>query len=55
MADPIGEASAGSHPSTVHSIWRFLLRFVVPLALIFILWNSLPETWAKVLGVLGFG
>ncbi len=55
MADPIGEASAGSHPSTVHAIWRFLLRFVVPVALVFILWNSLPETWAKVLDVLDLG
>jgi len=53
MDDPIAVASEGAEPSIVHDVWRILLRFVVPVALVFILWNSLPETWAKVVGVLG--
>ena len=52
MDDPIAVASEGAEPSLVHDVWRILLRFVVPVALVFILWNSLPETWAKVVGVL---
>ena len=53
MDDPIGVASEGAEPSFAHEAWRGLLRFVVPAALIFILWNSLPETFAKIAGVLG--
>ncbi|MCP4903764.1 MAG: sodium-dependent transporter [bacterium] len=48
MDDPVAEARVGSGGSMIHGIWRVLLRFVVPIALIFILWNSLPETWGKV-------
>ena len=56
MHDPIAEASAGRKgDAPVHGIWRILLRFVVPLALIWILWNSLPETWEKFRGVVGLG
>ena len=53
MEDPIGEASAGAAPSFFHEAWRFSLRFVVPVALVVILWNSMPETWAKLTSVLG--
>lgn len=53
MEDPVGEAAAGARRSVVHDIWRLLLRFVVPLALIFILYHSLPETFAKVSAVFG--
>lgn len=53
MEDPVGEAAAGAGRSVVHDIWRLLLRFVVPLALIFILYHSLPETFAKVSAVFG--
>lgn len=51
MADPIGEASAGGRPGVVHDVWRFLLRYVVPIALVFVLYHSLPETWAKLVGL----
>ena len=53
MDDPISVASEGAAPGLVHDVWRVLLRFVVPIALVFILWNSLPETWNKIVGVFG--
>lgn len=53
MEAPISEASAGASPSIVHTIWRGLLRFIVPVVLLFILWNSLPETWEKFTAVAG--
>lgn len=53
MKDPVAEASAGDEATAVYRIWRGLLRYVVPVALVFILWHSLPETWAKVESVLG--
>jgi NSS family neurotransmitter:Na+ symporter len=55
MEDPGGEAAIGSERSRIHDVWRFLLRFVVPLVLIFILYHSLPETWAKISSILGLG
>ena len=55
MHDPIGEASAGGAPSTVYVVWRGLLRFVVPTALLFVLWHALPETWEKFKAVAGLG
>ncbi|MFK7894832.1 MAG: sodium-dependent transporter [Myxococcota bacterium] len=54
MEDPIDEASRGGTSSGVYAIWRFLLRFVVPALLVFILWNGLPETWQKIQTVAGF-
>jgi NSS family neurotransmitter:Na+ symporter len=55
MQDPIGEASAGRTQSIVYVVWRGLLRFVVPAALMFILWHALPETWEKFKAVTGLG
>jgi NSS family neurotransmitter:Na+ symporter len=55
MQDPVGEASVGAKRSIVHVVWRGLLRFVVPLALLFILWHALPETWEKFKAVAGLG
>lgn len=55
MEDPIGEASSGSTRSPIHDVWRSLLRYVVPVALLFILWNALPETWHKLMAVTGLG
>jgi NSS family neurotransmitter:Na+ symporter len=55
MDEPIHEASSGSEPSWVHSAWRWLLRYLVPITLIFILWHSLPETWEKFKAVAGLG
>jgi len=53
MHDPIGEASAGGTKSPVYVVWQWLLRVVVPAALLFILWHALPETWAKFIAVAG--
>jgi hypothetical protein len=55
MHDPIGEASSGATRSVVHVVWRGVLRYVVPLALLFILWHALPETWEKFKSVAGLG
>ena len=55
MPDPIGEASSGATRSVVHVVWRGVLRYVVPLALLFILWHALPETWEKLKSVTGLG
>jgi hypothetical protein len=55
MTDPIDEASSGAERSPVHTIWLGLLRFAVPVALLFILWNALPETWHKLRAVAGLG
>jgi SNF family Na+-dependent transporter len=52
MAEPIEEASShGRDDFWLHG-WRALLRYVVPLILLFVLWHSLPETWAKLVGLL---
>ena len=53
MKDPIAEASGSGSASPVFGIWRLLLRFVVPLALIGILAQSLPGTWATITGLFG--
>lgn len=55
MQDPIGEASAGGTKSIVHVVWRFLLRYIVPATLLFILWHALPETWQKIQAITGLG
>ena len=52
MQDPIGAAAEGDTPGPLHTIWLGLLRYVVPVALLFILSQSLPETWRKIEGVL---
>jgi len=53
MPDPIGEAAVGATRGRVHTIWRALLRYVVPAALVVILWSSVQETWAKLWALLG--
>ena len=55
MQDPIGEASGGGTKPIIYVVWRGLLRFVVPAALLFILWHALPETWEKFRAVAGLG
>ena len=47
VKDPIGIAAEGSRRGPAFEGWLFVLRYLVPPALIFILWISLPETWAK--------
>ncbi len=44
MDEPIAEARAGLGSSRGLGIWRFLLRWVVPPVLIFVLWHSVPAT-----------
>jgi NSS family neurotransmitter:Na+ symporter len=53
MADPIGEASSHGRDDFWLHAWRRLLQFVVPVVLLFVLWHSLPETWEKLVGLLG--
>jgi NSS family neurotransmitter:Na+ symporter len=55
MADPIGEASSHGRDDFWLHAWRGLLRFVVPVVLLFILYHSLPETWEKLVALLGRG
>jgi len=55
MKDPIAEASGGGTGSPALGVWRGLLRFVVPLALVGILAQSLPGTWATITGLFGLG
>jgi neurotransmitter:Na+ symporter, NSS family len=53
MEDPVGVAAEGSERSFWLEGWHRVLRFIVPIALVFILWNSLPETWAKITALFG--
>lgn len=53
MENPVDVATEGGGRKGLLVGWLVLLRFVVPLALIAVLWSSLPETWAKVLAVAG--
>ena len=48
MKDPLAEVSAGTEGVRWFGLWRVLMRFVVPLALAFILWNSVPSTLSAV-------
>ena len=50
MKDPIEEARAGGRQGWL-SLWRFLLRFAVPVVLIWVLWHSIPRTWESILGL----
>jgi NSS family neurotransmitter:Na+ symporter len=54
MEDPVAVAAAGGEWSLWLEIWRFALRFVVPVVLGFILWHSLPQTWQKLGALVGF-
>jgi NSS family neurotransmitter:Na+ symporter len=53
MDDPIGEAEAGTDGIVWFPIWRGLLRLVVPVFLVFVLWNAVPETLDSVIGLFG--
>jgi NSS family neurotransmitter:Na+ symporter len=54
MEDPVAVAAAGGEWSIWLEVWRFALRFVVPVVLGFILWHSLPQTWQKLGALVGF-
>jgi NSS family neurotransmitter:Na+ symporter len=53
VKDPVGIAAVGSERSIWLEGWIFLLRFVVPPALVYLLWHSLPGTWEKLSGFFG--
>jgi NSS family neurotransmitter:Na+ symporter len=48
MKDPIGEARSGGGSRAALGFWRFLLRWVAPPVLVFVLWHSVPATLANV-------
>ncbi len=47
MEDPIGEASVGTRVGWL-PVWLILLRFAVPVVLVWVLWNSIPSTLESV-------
>lgn len=53
VEDPVGIAAIGSERTIWLEGWRLLLRFVVPAALVLILWKSLPDTWTKLANFFG--
>lgn len=52
MENPIAEASSTGRDDFWLHAWRALLRYVVPLFLVFILFTSLPETWKKLIALI---
>jgi NSS family neurotransmitter:Na+ symporter len=50
MDDPVGEATVGGKRGWL-ALWLLLLRFAVPAVLLFVLWNSIPSTWASVMAL----
>ena len=55
MPDPMSEVQAGSGPVRWFFAWLFLLRFVVPLFLGFVLWQAVPATFVALAGLFGGG
>ena len=53
MKDPVAEAAAGTHGIRWFFLWRTLLRFAVPVFLLFVLFRSLPATVEAVAGLFG--
>jgi NSS family neurotransmitter:Na+ symporter len=51
MKDPIGEAKVGAEDVKWFSVWRTLLRFVVPFMLLFVLYDAVPKTLKAVAGL----
>jgi NSS family neurotransmitter:Na+ symporter len=47
MDDPIAEARVGGRSSKGLKVWLFLLRWVAPPVLIFVLWHAVPSTLAN--------
>jgi SNF family Na+-dependent transporter len=50
MKDPIAEARTGGRQGWLTG-WLFLLRFVVPAVLLWVLWNSVPATLDSIAGL----
>lgn len=53
MEDPIGEVAHGTSGIRWFGLWRTLLRYVVPVLLGIVLWNSLGATWTALVGYFG--
>jgi len=51
MEDPIAEAANGSGRPAWLVPWHYLVRFVVPLFLGFVLWQAVPDTFEAVKGL----
>ena len=51
MKDPLAEVRAGAEGVAWFGLWLFLLRFVVPAVLLFVLAQSVPDTLAAVAGL----
>jgi len=55
MDDPVSEAEHHPGQRVWLKGWRLLLRWLVPVVLLFVLYHSLPETWAKLMALLTRG
>jgi NSS family neurotransmitter:Na+ symporter len=55
MEDPMGEVAVGTHGIRWFFLWRWLLRWVVPPLLLFILYHSVPQTFANIGKLVGSG
>jgi len=55
MPDPMAEVEQGAGRLHWFFAWRVLLRWVVPLVLVFVLWHSVPTTLANVWALIGGG
>jgi NSS family neurotransmitter:Na+ symporter len=53
MRDPIAQISQGAQGIRWYVFWRPLLRFVVPLVLLYVLWRAVPPTLVKIAGLFG--
>ncbi len=52
MRDPVAEVTPGAEGVRWFPVWRFLLRFAVPLLLGFVLLQAIPDTWNAVIDVI---
>jgi NSS family neurotransmitter:Na+ symporter len=53
MEDPVAEVSVGASGIRWFGLWRVLLRFVVPLLLLFVLYDAVPKTLRSVANLAG--
>jgi hypothetical protein len=51
MVDPLAEVRRGAEGVRWFFLWRTLLRFAVPVFLVFVLWFAVPETFRAVAGL----
>jgi len=53
MKDPVGEVKVGAEGVGWFFLWRTLLRFVVPVTLLFVLYDAVPKTLKAVAALFG--